>query len=230
MDQLPRYRLNAHPDPLPEALVHALGRVETSTLGHGVPWHLMARAIRPLDPGQRLVGTAVTLAIPGADSTLLHHVLAGLRPGDVLVIDRLGDTRHACWGGIVTAAAQRAGIAGAIIDGPCTDLPEIRASGFPLWCTGTSPVTTRLLDWGGRLNAPVACGGIVVAPGDAIVADADGVLALPRGEALAAAEWALGVQAFAADLLAGVRQGQALGDLSGASRLVRAGCRAGHAH
>lgn len=218
---LGRYRIAPHPEPLSAELLASMARVETSTVGHGIPWGLMSRNIRPVAPGLRMLGNAVTVSIPGADSTLLHHALGLLQPGDVLVIDRLGDDRHACWGGIVTAAAQRAGAAGAIIDGPCTDLAEIRASGFPLWCRGCSPVTTRLLDWGGRLNHPVSCGGVVVGPGDVVLADEDGVLVVPRQEARAVAQHALDVQDLAANLLQDVQAGHLLGERSGASLRVR---------
>lgn len=219
---LPHYRIGEHPAPLPIDLHALLTRVETSTIGHGIPWGLMSDRLRPVDRGLRVVGSAVTLAIPGADSTLLHHALGLLRPGDVLVIDRLGDRRHACWGGIVTAAAQQAGAAAAIIDGPCTDLEQVQASGFPLWCTGTSAVTTRLLDWGGRLNHPVSCGGVVVCPGDVVLADADGVLVMPRDEADAVGRHALDIQdRVAAGLLRAVEAGDPLGQRSGASALVQ---------
>ncbi|RZZ88291.1 RraA family protein [Pseudoxanthomonas winnipegensis] len=223
MSALPRYRLGDFPEPLDAPLRAALAQVETSTVGHGIPWGLMRRDLRPVAPGLRLVGTAVTLAIPGADSTLLHHALSLLRPGDALVIDRLGDRDHACLGGIVAAAIQRTGAAGVILDGPCTDLEQLQASGLPVWCGGTSSVTTRLLDWGGRLNHPVSCGGVVVQPGDAVVADADGVLVLPRQEAAEIARAALALQARADTLLDAVRAGQALGVHSGASALVMAG-------
>ena len=103
---------------------------------------------------KRVAGTAVTLAIPGQDSTLLHHALGLLRPGDILVVDRLGDDKHACWGGGVTVAAKAAGAVAGIVDGPCTDLTEIEDSDFPLWCRGMSPITTRLYNLGGTLNLP----------------------------------------------------------------------------
>ena len=110
-----------------------------------------------------------------------------------------------------------------ILDGPCTDLEQLQATGLPVWCRGTSSVTTRLLDWGGRLNHPVSCAGVVVQPGDAVVADADGVLVLPRQEAAEIARAALALQARADTLLDAVRAGQALGLHSGASALVMAG-------
>ena len=131
----------------------------------------MDRGIQPLLQRQRIAGTAVTLAIPGQDSTLLHHALGLLRPGDILVVDRLGDDKHACWGGGVTVAAKAAGALGGVVDGPCTDLTEIEDSDFPMWCRGMSPITTRLYNLGGTLNLPVSCGGVTVSPGDAIIAD-----------------------------------------------------------
>ena len=155
----------------------------------------MHRAIQPLLPGgRRVVGTAVTLAIAGPDSTLLHHAAGLLRPGDILVVDRLGDDKYACWGGGVTVAVKAAGAVAGIVDGPCTDLAEIIASDFPIWARGLAPITTRIYDLGGGMNVPVSCGGAVVMPGDAILADESGVLVIPRDEALAVAEQALTMQ------------------------------------
>ena len=156
-----------------------LAQVETATVGHWRHLGFMHRGIQSLLRGRRVVGTAVTLAIPGPDSTLLHHAVGLLRPGDILVVDRLGDDRHACWGGAVTLAAKAAGAAAGIVDGPCTDLAEIEASAFPVWARGIAPITTRLYDLGGYLNVPVSCGGAVVMPGDAVLADDSGVLVLP---------------------------------------------------
>ena len=184
----------------------------------------MHRAIQPLLPGgRRVVGTAVTLAIAGPDSTLLHHAAGLLRPGDILVVDRLGDDKYACWGGGVTVAVKAAGAVAGIVDGPCTDLAEIIASDFPIWARGLAPITTRIYDLGGGMNVPVSCGGAVVMPGDAILADESGVLVIPRDEALAVAEQALTMQERGREREASVRDGRALlGVLSGASVKVRA--------
>jgi 4-hydroxy-4-methyl-2-oxoglutarate aldolase len=163
----------------------------------------------------------VTLAIPGPDSTLLHHALGLLRPGDILVIDRLGDDRHACWGGGVTIAAKAAGAVAGIVDGPCTDLAEIEDSDFPMWCRGMAPITTRLYNLGGMLNLPVSCGGTVVQAGDAILADESGVLVLPASEADAVAEAAIARQERGERNQDRVRSGERLGDLSGATKMVQ---------
>lgn len=88
----------------------------------------------------------------------MHHALGLLRPGDILLVDRLGDTRHACWGGGVTVAAKASGAKAGLVDGPCTDMEEIEASDFPMWCRGMAPITTRIYDLGGRLNRPVSIG------------------------------------------------------------------------
>jgi regulator of RNase E activity RraA len=180
----------------------------------------MDRGIQPLIRTKRVAGTAVTLAIPGPDSTLLHHALGLLRPGDILVVDRLGDDRHACWGGGVTIAAKAAGAVAGIVDGPCTDLMEIHDSDFPMWCRGMAPITTRIYDLGGLFNHPVSCGGVVVMPGDAILADESGVLVLPPGEAEAVAEAAIARQARGEATQDRVKAGAKLGDISGATAKV----------
>ncbi len=138
------------------------------------------------------------------------------------MVDRLGDDKHACWGGGVTVAAKAAGATAGIVDGPCTDLSEIRESEFPVWCRGLSPITTRLYNLGGTLNVPVSCGGVIVRPGDAILADESGVLALSPEEVDAIADEALARQARGLARQAEVKAGKKLGDLSGATAMVLA--------
>ena len=204
-------------------IVALLEKTETATIGHWRHWGFCNRAIHALLPGRRIAGTAVTVAVPGADFTLLHHALGLLRPGDILVVDRLGDDRYACWGGGVTVAAKAAGAKAGVVDGPCTDLEEIAASNFPMWCRGLAPITTRLYDLGGRLNHPVAIGGAVVMPGDAVLCDESGVLILGSHEAEAEARQAIARQDSGVALQARVAGGAKLGELSGASVKVLAG-------
>lgn len=218
----PEYRVGPMPAPVSPAVVAKLLQVETATVGHWRHWGFMDRRIQPLLPEKRVAGTAVTLAIPAQDSTLLHHALGLLRAGDILVVDRLGDDTHACWGGGVTVAAKAAGAVAGIVDGPCTDLTEIRESDFPVWCRGLSPITTRLYNLGGTLNLPVCCGGVTVQPGDAILADESGVLVLRPEEAEAIADEALARQARGLERQAQVKAGKKLGDLSGATPMVLA--------
>jgi 4-hydroxy-4-methyl-2-oxoglutarate aldolase len=214
------YRINPMPSRIAPELVAKLLMVETATVGHSRHWGFMDRGLQPLLRTKRVAGTAVTLAIPGPDSTLLHHALGLLRPGDILVVDRLGDDRHACWGGGVTIAAKAAGAAAGVVDGPCTDLAEIQDSDFPMWCRGMAPITTRLYNLGGMLNHPVSCGGVAVMPGDVILADESGVLVLPPGEAESVADAAIARQERGEASQNRVRGGERLGDISGASKMV----------
>lgn len=217
---MPDYRIAPMPQQISPALVEKLRRVETATIGHSQHWGFMDRGIQPLLRGKRIAGAAVTLAIPGQDSTLLHHTLGLLRPGDILVVDRLGDDKHACWGGGVTIAAKAAGAVGGIVDGPCTDLAEIEDSDFPMWCRGMSPITTRLYNLGGTLNLPISCGNVPVRAGDVILADESGVLVLPADQAEAIADAALVRQQRGEATQERVKAGEKLGDISGASRMV----------
>ena len=217
-----KYEIGPMPAQLSAEVVALLEKTETATIGHWRHWGFCNRVIHALLPGRRVAGTAVTLAVPGPDSTLLHHALGLLRPGDILVVDRLGDDRHACWGGGVTVAAKAAGAKAGVVDGPCTDLEEIAASDFPIWCRGLAPITTRLYDLGGRLNHPVAIGGAVVMPGDAVLCDESGVLILGPHEAEGEARQAIARQESGMASQAKVAAGAKLGELSGASAKVLA--------
>jgi 4-hydroxy-4-methyl-2-oxoglutarate aldolase len=216
------FQLQPLPEPLPQSLVSLLERVETATIGHVLHSGFVDPAIRAVLPDKRVAGTAVTLRIPGPDSTLLHHVLSLVRPGDFLVIDRAGDTRHACWGGVVTNAAKVAGVVGGVIDGPATDFSEVRRCEMPLWCRGPSPITTKLLGLEGAFNVPVTVGGQTVSPGDAVLADESGVVILKREEAEAIARRALDMQEREITLLERIYKGEKLADISGATRMVEA--------
>jgi 4-hydroxy-4-methyl-2-oxoglutarate aldolase len=217
---MPTYDIGDMPAQLSPEVITLLEQAETATIGHWRHWGFCDRRIQPALRGRRVAGTAVTVAIPGPDSTLLHHALGLLRPGDILVVDRLGDDRHACWGGGVTVAAKTAGAKAGVVDGPCTDLEEIEASAFPMWCRGFAPITTRLYDFGGRLNRPVSIGGAVVMPGDAVLCDDSGVLVLSPHEAEAEARQAIAKQASGLATQRRVAEGAKLGNLSGATAMV----------
>ncbi|MCQ1573659.1 RraA family protein [Neorhizobium galegae] len=217
------YKINPMPAQIAQPDLDLLAKVETATLGHWRHFGFLHRQIQPLIPGRRVVGTAVTIAIPGPDSTLLHHLLSLIRPGDFVIVDRLHDDRYACWGGGVTVGAKAAGAVGAVVDGPCTDLEEIVQSDFPMWCRGISPITTRIYDLGGAINVPVSVGNTVVMPGDAVLADESGVIVLPPEEVASEAQKAIDIQIRGKAREASVREtGVKLGDLSGATAKVLA--------
>lgn len=143
-------------------------------------------ALRPVYPGcPPLRGPAYTVAVEADDNLGFHRALHGAPPGSVIVAVTQG-SRAAVAGGRVCAVAQRRGIAGFVVDGFIRDGAEIEALGFPVYARGLCPVPgtkTRL----GHLGE-VTCGGVVVKPGDLVVADRDGIIvvaaeAVPRVEA-----------------------------------------------
>ncbi len=218
-----KYHVGNVPKQVDPELIARFESVEVATIGHFRHRGFVHHSITPVvEPGRTLVGTAVTVAIPATDSTLLHHAVGLLRPGDFLFVDRLGDDRHACIGGGVAFAIKTAGAIGVAIDGPCTDVEEIVELGLPLWSSGVSGITTRLNDLGGSLNLPISCGNVPVLPGDVVVADASGIVVIPVDEAEEVVEEAIARQARAGRNKDKIAAGEKLGDLSGASRMVAA--------
>lgn len=215
-----KFVLEPMPPRLDQNIADMLIDVETATVGHFRHWGFMDPGIKPINHGRKVIGTAVTLSLPGQDSTLLHHTLSLLREGDILVIDRLGDQKHACLGGGVALGAVLGGAVGAIVDGMCTDPSELNELGFPVWARGISPITTRIYNIGGQLNKPIACGGAVVCPGDIILADENGVLVLPPNEVAEVADQALQKQARGTQNGQRMRAGEKLGNLSGATKHI----------
>ena len=138
----------------------------------------MDGGIQPLDPNARLVGQARTVRCTVGDNSALHAALDLAEHGDVLVVDAGGFLGNAVWGGLMTEAAQRKGIAGLVIDGAVRDRADIVASSFPCFARGTVPAGPHK-DFGGEIDGPIACGGVAVCPGDLVVGDADGVTVVP---------------------------------------------------
>ena len=214
------FEVNEMPLQLGTDLVELLEQVETATIGHYLHTGFLDRQIKAVAFKKRVVGTAVTVRLPHADSTILHYLTKLVRPGDFVVVDRCGDDKHACWGGMVTHAMSQAGIAGAAIDGPATDFAEIREVELPLWCKGSSSITTKLLGIDGAINVPVTVGGQVISPGDAIVADESGVVAMAPVTAVAIAKQAIESQILEVEQLARLRNGEYLPDITGVTSIV----------
>jgi RraA family protein len=131
-------------------------------------------------PGkQTMAGTAVTARSRGGDNLTYLRALEFCRPGDVLVIDAGGDLNNAVVGGILSFYAASVGVAGVVIDGAVRDVAEIRERTFPVYARG---VTHRgpYKDGPGEINVPISVGGMVVNPGDVVVGDQDGLLAIPQ--------------------------------------------------
>lgn len=214
------FTLNALPPQIAPSLVAKLVRAEPATIGHFRHWGFMDPGIKAMQQDVRIAGPAVTVYQPGVDGTIIGYALGQLRPGDVMVVDRGGDTRHAGFGGLVAYAAKVAKVAGVIIDGVVTDIGEIRQHGVPVWCRGLSAITTKRIGFAGTFCAPISCGGVAVRPGDVIVADECGVIVMDPADAEAAADRAIGMQEAEAKSRARLDAGERLPDISGATKVI----------
>jgi 4-hydroxy-4-methyl-2-oxoglutarate aldolase len=201
-------------------LIAMFREVEPATLGHVLHDGFMDYTLRCLVKGAKVVGPAVTVKTAGADSTVVHKAMEIAQKGDIVVVDRCGDMRHACWGGVVTLAASLRGIAGGIVDGLATDGEEIEKVGFPLYCKGITALTTKLLGFGGEINTVIQCGGVAVKPGDLIVADSNGILVLDPEAAKPLGERALAMQEREKGLIARLEKGEFLPRITAADSLI----------
>jgi regulator of RNase E activity RraA len=163
-------------------------------LGRG---QVMDIGIRPLwGPHERVAGPAFTVSCPPGDNLMLHAAIHRAGPGSVVVVES-GDLDWALAGGNVCAVAQRRGVAAFVLDGLIRDLAEVREARFPVFARGVIPIP------GAKsavrpLGEPVTCGGVRVEAGDIVVADEEGVVAVPaaRGpEVLTAARAKLAKEA-----------------------------------
>ncbi|WP_122239856.1 RraA family protein [Pseudomonas syringae] len=167
---------------LSDAVIEQFRGIAASTLGHLTNSGYL-RGIRPLFDGARLVGNVVTVKVHLPDGSILRDALLNSLPGDVLVIECVGDKHCACWGELRTLAGLIKGLAGVVVSGAVTDVAALREHRLPVFSQGISAVTTRSLGESGELNGPVDIGGVVVNPGDIAIGDDDGVFILSPQQA-----------------------------------------------
>src|SRR5436190_13099649 len=138
--------------------------------------------IQPVSTAMRLAGPAFTIEVRAGDNLMIHAAIAMAKPGDVLVIDGKADRTCALMGSIMINACKKIGLAGVVLDAAVRDIEELRELGFPVYAVGSNPNgPTKFVP--GRINWPISCGGVAIHPGDLIVGDADGVVAIEREKA-----------------------------------------------
>lgn len=135
-------------------------------------------AIKPVWHGARACGPAYTVRCPPGDNLAIHRCLEFVSPGEVLVVQN-GGLLGGYWGGILTEAALARGVDGLVIDGGCRDVADLERLQFPVFARGLGVFRTVKHE-PGELNAPLVVGGVLVRPGDVMLGDGDGVMAIAR--------------------------------------------------
>lgn len=182
---------------------------------------LLSPAMRPVWTGARTCGQAITCYNYPGDNLLLHIAAKLAQPGDVIVATNGGSAQGALWGDMITYYSQRKGIAGAVVDGAVRDTGRVREMAFPVFSTAIS-VSHPEKRGPGSANVPVVVAGVTVNPGDLVVADDDGVLAIPPGLVEPAVENAEARAAKEAGFRDRLDEGRTMYDLLGLARDVEA--------
>ena len=180
----------------------------------------MDGGIGALDPAMRVVGQARTVRCMAGDNSALHAAIELIERGNVLVVDASGFLGNAVWGGLMTEAARRKGVAGLVVDCAVRDSAEIVAAGFPCFVRGVVPAGPHK-NFGGTIDVPIACGGVAVHPGDLIVGDADGVTVVPLERVEATRTAYLALKEKEARALEALEAGGTLADIYGVPEVTK---------
>lgn len=162
------------------AVVDALAELGSATV-HEAMGRIgyVGEHIRPIQQDAAISGSAITVSAAPGDNLMVHVAIEQAQEGDVIVVVPVTDSAFGFIGELMATQMQVRGVRGYVTSGGVRDTAELRSMGFPVWTAHVSAQGT-VKDTAGSVNVPVVLGGAVVAPGDVVVADDDGVTIVPR--------------------------------------------------
>ena len=177
------YEINPRKEAYKEGIA-ALTGLATSIVSDVLGRTIGAVDILPVNKSPvNVCGNAVTVSVRCGDNLMIHKVLQLLQPGDVLVVDGGGDISRALFGEIMMTVAKSRVAVGAVLDAAIRDVEAFEKHRFPCWARGVN-MRGPYKDGPGSINVPVQIGGMVINPGDVILGDSDGIIALSPAIAL----------------------------------------------
>lgn len=167
--------------------INALRGIPTTVISDVLGRTLVANRIHPMNRSPISVcGNAFTIKLHVADNLMVHKALQMVEAGDVMVIDVEGDVGCAVIGEVLMTIAKTRGVLGIAVDGAVRDIDAFEENKFPCWAKGIN-LRGPLKEGPGSINIPISLGGMIVHPGDIILGDSDGVIAVPPSLAIEAA-------------------------------------------
>jgi regulator of RNase E activity RraA len=177
------FRIRNDHDRADRSLVEAFGVIPTAIISDNLSRMVAAGPkVRPMHKKGRMAGTAVTVKTRPGDNLMIHKAADLVQQGDVIVVDAGGDLTNSLIGELIISYARRRGAAGFVVNGAVRDMDVISADDFPVFGAGVSH-RGPYKNGPGEVNLPIALDGMIVAPGDIMVGDLDGVVCVPKDRA-----------------------------------------------